>query len=183
MVLQPEDSVRRRRSACGRVEGGLCLVSMPSCTWSAYSFPSYPSFAADYSPEPILGRGAELNLFIARTPSRAWRTAAASQRNTQHHVPPQISLCISSSPLMRRCKHVALLQSFAACVEHRTTPCVARPVSPEKEGLACHYWRSLHINCLLQLGQYIGEPLFLTTCSLPECPVAHFFQHLSAIGR
>jgi hypothetical protein len=143
MVLQPEDSVKRRRSARGRVEGVFAWCQ-------ACPAPSFPSFVADCSPEPIPDRGAELNLFIACIPSRAWRTAAEHKgtlRDPQRPAPPQLSPC-SSSLFIRRCKHVALLQSSAACVEHRRAPCVARPVS-------------------LEDGRLIGRPHTTTaSCSL-----------------
>ena len=65
MVLKPEkeSTVKRWRSACGRVEGVFAWCRCPSCILF-----SLDSTAADCSPEPIPDRGAEPNLFIAGSP-------------------------------------------------------------------------------------------------------------------
>ena len=140
MVLQPEDSVKRRRSARGRVEGVFAWCrGRPA--------PSFPSSAADCSPEPIPDRGAELNLFIACTPSRAWRTAAEHKR---------ISRALSALHHLRYRHAATALSCVAANMLHCFTPLPPvlnieeRPAS--SQGLSARrisHWRSPHNHCLL----------------------------------
>ena len=122
--------------------GGLCLVSMPIARLAS----SVPSTAADCSPEPIPDRGAELNLFIACTPSRAWRTAAEHKR---------ISRALSALHHLR-CRHAATaLSCVAANMLHCFTPLPPvlnieeRPASQGLSARRISHWRSPHNHCLL----------------------------------
>lgn len=121
---------------------------------------SLASSVADFSPEPIPDRGAELNLFLHAPLAVPGELLQHTQRNLSalHHLEHRHA---TDSSFMRVCKHVALLQPFAACVDHRRTPCVARAVSLE-------WWGT----CSSANISNIKQSLLPTTCSLPQCLAA-----------
>lgn len=75
---------------------------------------------------------------------------------------------------MRRCKHVALLHSSAACVDvgGRLVLQGLSSLPPESEGSTFLIGRPHTLTASSQLGQYIDSPLFLTTCSVVQAHAA-----------
>lgn len=168
MVLQPESSVKRRRSArAAGARGGLCLVSMPS------GFTLVPLAAADCSPSPSRIVAQNLIYLLQAAPLAVPGELLQHTKGPQRAAPPQMSLCSSSlfPALLQTCRAVPFL--LLRVLRASSPPCVARPVSSAREEGA-PFVAAPHstASCSLANISNPDQSLLLTTCSLPQCLAA-----------
>jgi hypothetical protein len=126
MVLQPEDSVKRKRSARGRVEGSLRAVEAVLHPLVARLQPT-----ARPSPPPVV---AQTNLFLHAPLAVPGELLLLLHKGT--FCTTARNRPAAACPFMPRCKHVALLQSAAACVQSKGRPASQGP-SALSTGASC----------------------------------------------